>query len=381
MARKKIWPPRVYAHKGSGTERVRIDGKDIQLGPIGSDRAKQKYAEIIAKFAGFNSTADSNATASPQTKINPVSSKKKNLTIAELVARWHVYASERYDPKGKEADQFRYSLAPLVEHHGTEDVGTFGLAQLDDVREKMIALRWSRKVINRRVTRVRTVWRWAERKGLVPPGSWSALQALGPLEQNDHRVKKGNKPREARDYSELERVLARSRSETVKAILLVLWHTGARPSEIRLLKVGEIEQPSPSVENAIWTAKLASHKNAWRGHDRTLVFGPKAQEAIKPFLEGKAPGDLVFPSSPAKSLTTPYSDETLSRAIARAAARAGVKDFTAYSCRHSAKARVAREMGLEAARMMLGHSSIDTTASYARGIDAQTAEDVARRLG
>src|SRR5207249_469103 len=34
----------------------------------------------------------------------------------------------------------------------------------------------------------------------------------------------------------------------------------------------------------VWFYKILDHKNAWRGHKRTVPIGPKCQEALLPFL-------------------------------------------------------------------------------------------------
>ena len=38
----------------------------------------------------------------------------------------------------------------------------------------------------------------------------------------------------------------------------------------------------------VWKYKPQHHKNAHRGHDRTILIGPRAQEIIRPYLSGRA---------------------------------------------------------------------------------------------
>lgn len=370
MPRKKKWPPVPHAHRASGQERFHYGGRTYYLGPIGSVEAKTRYVELLTQLM--------QQQAQTQTPPQPKPSKAQTplllwRTVAEVVALWDAYAQDRYGASGKEAAQFRYSLAPMVEAHAATPVDRFGVRQLDEVRELMIAKGWQREVIGRRMVRVRTMWRWAEVKGHVPPGSWAALSALPAVAANDRRVRR-SRPRKAVDWATLAKVCRAIENRQVRAIMLVLWYTGARPSEVRTLKVGDIDR-----SGEVWTAAITDHKNAWRGQERTIAIGPKAQAVLRPYLEGKPGCAWVFPSG--RSDGKPCRGESLSRAVRRACERVVVAGCTPYSCRHSYRLRVTRALSLEHARAAMGHASIETTADYAKGTDAAAAAEAARRLG
>lgn len=44
--------PSYLYYKSSGQARVRIDGRDILLGPYGSEEFRIRYGEMIARLAG-----------------------------------------------------------------------------------------------------------------------------------------------------------------------------------------------------------------------------------------------------------------------------------------------------------------------------------------
>ncbi len=44
----------------------------------------------------------------------------------------------------------------------------------------------------------------------------------------------------------------------------------------------------------VWVYELAEHKNAWRGHRRLIPVGPKAQEILQPFLDGRPGTQYLF---------------------------------------------------------------------------------------
>ena len=52
MARPKNKIPSYLPHTASGQARVRINGCDVYLGPIGSNASKQAYARVIAENFG-----------------------------------------------------------------------------------------------------------------------------------------------------------------------------------------------------------------------------------------------------------------------------------------------------------------------------------------
>lgn len=364
MGRKKQWPPRPHAHKASGQDRVRVNGQEIYLGPTGSQEAKQAYADLLVRLASQEPPAPAPAT--------PRKPKSAELTLGELVQLWDTYAVSRYQPAGREVQQYRTVYPVLLHAHAALPVSKLTVNVLDAIRDRMLALGWCRNVVNRRVIRVRTMIRWSEQKAHVPAGTWAALSALSPLPPNDARVR-DTEPRRPCTWPELARV-CRQCPMTVRDMLLTCWFTGARPGEVRQMRAGDIERGKPG---DVWTFRPGQHKNLWRGHHRSIAIGPKAQKVLGRHLEGKKPKEYVFESSPGKC----YRDDSFPRAVARACERAGVEGVTPYTGRHSCKQRVTRAMGLDAARAALGHASVETTAGYAQGVDQRTAEDVARRIG
>ena len=48
---------------------------------------------------------------------------------------------------------------------------------------------WCRNVVNRRIVRIQTAWKWIEKEGLVPKGSHANLCTVSPLRKNDRTVR------------------------------------------------------------------------------------------------------------------------------------------------------------------------------------------------
>ena len=141
---------------------------------------------------------------------------------------------------------------------------------------------------------------------------------------------------------------------------------------------------------------------------RCVALGPRAQEALAPWLrpdreeyifqpreaekkrraalidERKARGGVGNHKRPARRPKRQpgrrYTVDSYRRAIDRACEKAGGDRWTPHQLRHTFKMRAAREAGLEATRAALGHSSVAITEHYGE-LDRSLAEAVARQIG
>lgn len=160
----------------------------------------------------------------------------------------------------------------------------------------------------------------------------------------------------------------------------------------------------------VWWYRPHRHKNSYRGKPREIAIGQEAQAVLSPWLEGCEPTGYVFapgrgeerrsaerdakrkparyPSEERRRLrkkaaarpraTNPYyTHHAFGRAIRRACERAGVH-FTAYMLRHLRGSEVRAAFGLEAARAVLGQTSLSMAEHYTTSADRELAERVAR---
>jgi integrase len=203
---------------------------------------------------------------------------------------------------------------------------------------------------------------------------------------------------------------------TIAVMVRIQQLTGARPGEICTLRPGDIDCSKP-----VWVWRPPSHKTTWRGHDRVISIGPRAQEVLKKYLRRDSSAYCFSPDESEKerskarrlarkSPVTPsqrrrkakskgkrrpgsrYDTAAYRRAIARAVAAANAdrlsKDPTALpipnwapnQLRHSAATKVRKEFGLEAAQVVLGHTSADITQVYAERNHA-LAQEVMKQIG
>jgi integrase len=382
MARPVLFPPRISVHKASGQARCRVSGKDIYLGKAGSEEAKARYAALLTELSG----APSKVAAEIPKNIPPP------LLVCDVLARWCLHARTYYSERGRERQQYAQALRPLERLFGLVPAREFDAVKLRQLQQAMIdgswmspedrahpmvpqTGGWARRVVNSRVSRVRTVWRWAEGQGLVPPGTWQALRAVEPVRRNRPGARD---PVRARTTTLAEvKAVCRHLLPVLRACLLVQFWTGMRSAEVRTMRAGDVDTSGP-----VWKYTPRAHKTDYLGHSRAVFLGPRAQAAMLALLRlalSRGPDAAVFPST-GRGKGRCYSLSGYCHATRAAGLAAGLPQFRPYLCRAAARMRVSREGNDEQARSVLGHKHLDTTMGYG-GIDEDLAREAMRRLG
>lgn len=382
---RQSWPPPIQHHRLSGRARVRWKGKDYYLGPYGSAEAARNYAELLTRLASGESVDR------PTEAVEP---RHQGITVAEVVSRWLAEESPRYPAAGRELQGFRYAVRPLIRLYGPLPAAAFCCDHLErvqlamaagtwqdageqaDARRRGYRLDWSRNVVNRRIVRLRTIWRWAERKRLAPAGSYAHLCTLPGLKATDARVRHLERRRPA-TMAEVNAVV-KYLPPVGRAMLLCQWWSGARSGEIRKMRGDEVD-----TSGEVWLYRPGTHKMSHKGQARVVPLGRRAQAVLRPWLQRCEPGGYVFPPSKRyENGNGCYTDWGYAQMVRRAAEKAGLPaGFSAYCARHGAKQRLTRSLGLDAARAVLGQRSLGTTAQYGDAIDEKAAKDAARKLG
>ncbi len=133
-----------------------------------------------------------------------------------------------------------------------------------------------------------------------------------------------------------------------KTVFLTLAHTGARPSEVLSLKVGDIKDPQ-TVDGTTFVLIYFRETKTDKPREVT-VFDPQALQAIEEFLGLLAPKDgYLFPARNGK----PCNPNTYREALQRTARRLGwTKRVYPYLTRHSYVTRL-RELGFSDSDIMV----------------------------
>jgi integrase len=415
MKPKRLHVPSPVHHKASGKDLLFLRGADgkrrtIYLGDHGSPEAERRYRAVLADHLSGKAVETS-------AKPKPVASEWPD--IAQLCAAFLLHAGRYYvDENGVPSGEVvaaKYAFAELLRLYRDMPTDRITIRDLLVVRQALIDRRvvegagrkcpngLSRRTINDRMYRVKRLFRWGVEQGLVPGPTWHELSALSGLPKGRCRVR-DNPPVEAVPWPLVEETLPHL-VPTVRAAVLTQWWTGMRPAELLGMTKRQID-----MSGDVWLYRPAKHKGSWRGRERLIAIGPRAQELLRPFLslapdaplfspraawdefratkragrqtkETKQQRDRDAKADQAEPVAEFFDVDSYRRAITRACDAAEVPHWSPHRLRHAAGTRIAASEGIEVARATLGHSDVATTRRYAHGADAELAKRTAERLG
>lgn len=357
--------PKYCHHKARNLARVTIDGKDHYLGTYNSPESKELYRQLLAEWF------DRQQAEQQQVDVD--------IRLCQLMAQFIKFCQTYYLKNGKLTREYgciSEALRVAREDFDVERVDRFGPRALKTVQKRMIELGWSRKYINKQIGRIVRMFKWGVGEQLVRPDTWQALRAVDGL-------KKGRT--KAPDYEPVEPVAdgvveatLPHLSEIVADMVRVQRLTGCRPGEVCMLRPADVDRSED-----VWRFRFEEHKMQHKDKSRIVWIGPKAQRILSKYLE-RAPTAYCFSPQEAPNARSNsgdhYTKDSYGRAVRRGALKAGVERWSPNRLRHAAATEIRREFGLEAAQVVLGHSSADITQVYAER-DQVLAETVARKCG
>jgi site-specific recombinase XerD len=142
-----------------------------------------------------------------------------------------------------------------------------------------------------------------------------------------------------------------------RTLLMTLYGTGMRRSELAHLKIGDIDSQRMII-------RVVAGK---RSKDRDLPLSPALLETLREYWRWRKPKLYMFPARTLRrQLDQPISDKTVWIACSDAARRAGMKKHvTPHTLRHSwATHLLEAGTDLRTIQVLLGHGDLETTAQY-----------------
>ena len=420
--------PKLQHHKATGQARVTINGRDYYCGRWGSKAAIAKYHRLLGEFFNGNgappvaegSPSPPGGTPRPAETTGPVQaisvgpvgvrvetsrSDELAICVCDIAARYLLHAENYYrDARGRVTSSYdgaRMAIRALESFFDLPAV-QFGPLRLQSMRALLVEQGRPRVTCNRIVKAVRRLFRWAAGQELIPASVSDALATVEPLRANRTTAPELPPVRPVPD-DVLEATIAHL-PKVVADMARLHRLTGARPGELCSMRPCDIDRS----DTEVWAYRPVTHKTAWRGEDRVIHIGPKAQAILEPYLQRPTDAFCFSPresevarhreqracrkspvqpsqrnrrkKNPRRPAGDGYTRDSYRRAIERAAKAAGVGHWFPNQLRHSAATEIRAMFGIEAASTRLGHKSITITELYAEK-SAKLSRDVARQIG
>ena len=360
-------------------------GKTIYLGEYGSKESKATYARLIAEI-----------------QANPTGflpRGEKDVTVRELTSAFldHTEANMDYTTRSLYNVIVLDFLNKL--YGDNTPVEKFTPRCLKLVRDEMIkSNRFCRRIVNRYICRIISIFQWGVENELVPETTWRALKAVKSLPKG-YPGTVDNPEREEVPDDVIRRTLP-FLPPTLAAMVQVQRLTGMRPSEVCKMRIGNIDQTRDS---ELWYYTPGSHKTEAYIGKKVIPLGKPEQKLIAPYLEGKTAENAVFsprtamaernvekrakrktkisPSQAARNKTRAskpsrysefYNQYSYRQAIEYAIAKGNrqlpdgekIAHWFPYQLRHSASTATELTHSDEDAQALLGHRSVNMTKRY-----------------
>lgn len=256
---------------------------------------------------------------------------------------------------------------------------------------------------NKRIGRIKRMFRWGVENEMVQAGVTQALSAVAGLAagRSDARESLPVKPVPEAFVDAIKSKV----SPQVWAMIELQRYTGMRPGEVTTMRGCDID-----TSGKVWVYTPPQHKTSWRGHERKIYLGPRAQAVLRLWLRTDTHTFLFQPreavaarrdalrktrktplscgnragtnckSKPKKAPGLLYTPRSYYQAIRTACINAQVPHWHPHQLRHNAATFLRREFGLDASRVVLGHRSPKITEQYAE-LDWTKAADVMAKVG
>ncbi|MBU4270377.1 MAG: site-specific integrase [Planctomycetes bacterium] len=281
MSSTTVSVPKYRHHKGSGQAFVQVKGRRHYLGKWDSPKSKESYSRFVAELAVSPMVARSTAPT-PSTL---------QLTMVELMGAYWQFAVGYYQKDGKPTrymDDIKLALRPVRSLYSTTLVTAFGPLALQAIQGQLADRHLARKTINSTTSTIKRMFKWAVSRELIPPHVYQALATVEGLKMGRTQ---------ARETQPVKPVADDLVDATLPCLPVVLADmvrfqrlTGARPGELFQLRPCDVDR-----SGEVWEYRPADHKTAYRGRERVIYIGPKAQAVLLPYLLRDAQANCFSP--------------------------------------------------------------------------------------
>jgi len=330
-------------------------------------------------------------------------------TVGEMALIWLQEIEQNHCARGKRVTGVYYKTRQAInalEDYWDYPVASFGPRLLTEVQKKLASTPRvtsrskdpnkqpkkkprSRKGVNETIRNVLAFFAFCEQLEEIPPGKTAQLRIVGPLKKNTNLpvAPCGRKSRV--DDAVLAATLPHL-PESVADMVRLARRLGCRPSEIRAMKLADIDRQPLDQYKGCWIWRPSQFKVDWLEDPlpRQIAIEPASQVILAPWVAQVERTPTVPVFSPLRLVRQPrrgrttdaachrraqgtrkrnpfYSKELFQSEISRGTKKAGVSHWTAGQIRHTRLQEARDKGGIEAAQAVGGHSNINQTEHYA----------------
>ncbi len=345
--------PDLKFHKGLGQHYYFHDGKKFYLGsdPV---EARERHRWAILELNG-----------APPVTVKPLG----GLVVAEAVK---LYLSGPVAKKERrERVRHKFALTHVAQQFPMMLADQFRVVHIEAIAAQWSTMRrrnrnykldqrdgavFSGEYVCKLLSAVRQCWAWLAMHDHVTADS-AAKVSLGVSQAAKSTTKANQKTRPVTE-DDLRATLAEL-PPTCSAMVRTQLATGMRTGEMLSMRWEEIDRTGD-----VWEYSPGQHKNAWRGHRRTIYLGKSTQGILGEPLKAGPVWDVA--------------PVAFYHALRRAQDRAAVAPWRAYQLRHLAATHVRTNHTDAATIALLGHAGDDLLRLYAGGAEEERAR---RRAG
>lgn len=278
MPRSATHVPAYTHHKPTGQALVRVSSggtrRTIYLGKYNSPESREAYRRVLAELQTVGPAVVATADRAGERTVNEV------LLAFMRHADLHYRLADGQPTS--EVKELKASIAPVRELYGMSPAGEFGPRALAAVRQQMVAADLCRTLVNRRVDRIKRVFRWASSEELVPVTVYTALRTLAGLQRGRTAA------RESEPVLPVEPAVVAATlphmNRHVRTMVELQRLTGVRPGEVTAVTFAQIDRAGE-----LWLFRPKQHKTAHHGKERVVPIGPKARAVLTTFLVNDKP--------------------------------------------------------------------------------------------
>jgi integrase len=390
-------PPEYRVCRSLNRGRARHQGKTYWFpGEAKSPESWRAYAAFLARFRagqplGAVPEPEETAQEPAERAQKPASPPPQVLTIAELIERYWNHCLVYYrGPAGLTGEHrnIRCALRPLLDLFGDILANEFEPSHLKIVRDDMIRRGWSRKYINKAIGKIKHLFKWGVGEKHVTAQVFGALAVLKGLEP--YRS-------EARETAEVEAVsddvieaTLRELAPDTADMIRVARLCACRPSEIVNINGEETDRRDPDC----WWYRPKRHKNAHRGHKRSIPINREAQTILLPYIVAAGSGKLFrlkhrdgLRQAVERACARAFPHPVISAIPKRKRTPQQRAELLAWNkahrwhpnqIRHAALQEAREKDGADGAQALGGHKHIETTEHYTSVTEARAKQAAAK---